>query len=122
MKFGRIIGCLILTGVVLAAGFALGFHFASVQGSHSEMLAEFKVDYANLEQTELTPQLREYLKSRLYFLASQLEPRDLQGFRFDFGSVDEKSLDGASAVKGPESNADVYAFAMTKHSQKGSRR
>jgi hypothetical protein len=122
MKFGRIIVCLILAGVVLVAGFALGLRFASIRGSHSEMLAEFKIDYANLEQAGLTPQLREYLKSRLYFLASELEPRDLQGFHFDFGAVDESLLGGATGIKGPESNADVYDFAMTKHSQKGSRR
>lgn len=122
MKYGRIIAGLVLAGIIFATGFAFGLRYLGVRASHSEMLAEFKIDYANLEQAKLTPQLREYLKSRIYFLASELEPRDLQGFRFDFGVVDEGLLGGATGIKGPDSNADVYGLAMNIHNQKGSRR
>jgi len=121
MQRGRILIWLILAGIVFAAGFALGIRYEGVRASRLEILAEFKIDYANLEQAEVSPQLREYLKSRLYFLASELEPRDLQGFHFDFGIVDEALLAGATGIKDPQSNADVYRFAMKKHNQKGSR-
>ena len=118
MKYGRILVWLILAGIVFAAGFALGFRYEDFRASRSARLAEFKIEYANLEQAEMSPQLREYLKSRLYYLASELEPRDLQGFHFDFGPVDEVLLAGATGIKDPTSNADVYRFAMTKHNQK----
>ena len=122
MKYRRIVVSLGLAGMLFAAGFALGLRYEGLRGFHSEELAEFKIEYANLETAEATPQLHEYLKSRLYYLACELEPRDLQGFHFDFGPVDEALLADATGIKGPESNAEVYRFAMTKHSQKGSRR
>lgn len=122
MKFTRIITSLILAGIVCAMGFGVGSQYAGVHGSRSEMLAEFKIHYANLLQhTDLTPQLREYLKSRLYFLASELESRDLSGFHFNFGPVDEKLLAGASGIKGPETETDTYKVAMAKHNQKDGR-
>lgn len=117
MKFTHTIISLILAGIICAVGFGMGSQYAGVRSSKAEMLAEFKIHYANLQRTELTPQLREYLKSRLYFLASGLEPRDLSGFHFDFGPVDEKLLAGASGIKGPETESDTYKIAMAKHNQ-----
>jgi len=117
----HVITTLIIAGIICAIGFGIGSQYAGLRSSRAEELAEFKIHYANLQRTDLTPQLREYLKSRLYFLASELEPRDLSSFHFDFGPVDEKLLAGASGIKGPETESDTYKIAMAKHNQKDNR-
>lgn len=115
MKIGRIIIFPVMAALVFTVGFVLGANYMADRASRSEMLAEFKVDYGTLERDDVSPQLREYLKSRLYYLACQLEPRDLQGVQFDFGAVDEKI--GLSGIKGPETDAEVYRMAMARHNQ-----
>jgi hypothetical protein len=102
----------------VGAGFALGWKYADTGAWKHQVLAEFKVHHWNLEHSAMSPQLREYLKSRIYFLASILEPRDLYNVRFDFGLVDEELLGGASGIKGPHSELETYGMAMTKHKQK----
>ena len=116
----RIIFIALAFGIAgLAAGFALGWRYSDTGSWRHQILGEFKVHYRNLQGGGLSPQLREYLKSRLYFLACSLERRDLYQVEFDFGPVDEKLLDGASGIKGPEAESDTYGRAMTKHKQKG---
>lgn len=100
-----------------AGGFAFGLKTAPIPARHAK-LSEFKVHLKNLEQANPSPQLREYLKSRLYFLACGMSPRDLKGIFFDFGPVDETLLRGFSGIKGPETEAEIYQQAMTKHGRK----
>lgn len=121
MKLGRIIIGLTLAAGVFVAGFLLGVRYSILRASQAEMLAEFKVHYANLEHADVAPQLREYLKSRLYFLACGLEPRHLDGVRFDFGPVDKSVLSNASGIKGPDSESDIYSLALSKHGRKTGR-
>lgn len=53
------------------------------------MVSEFRVLHANLETPDLTPQLHEFLKSRLYYIAGFLNPSDVSGYTFDYGPIDE---------------------------------
>jgi len=79
------------------------------------MVSEFKVLHANLQTPDLTPQLREFLKSRLYYVASSLNPSDVDGYTFDYGPIDEQVLGKAQGNKGPESQAELYQLAMARH-------
>jgi hypothetical protein len=111
-----------LVGAVFSAGFIVGTFRHDERAWKNPVMAEFRVHYYNLERTDLSPQLREYLKSRLYYLAYRLDARDLIGFRFNFGPIDEKLLGGATGIKGPETELDTYTVAMTRHKQRDSRR
>ena len=115
MKLQHIILTVALVAGAFIAGFLSGFSYQDSRASRSEMRAEFKVAHSTLKRTDTEPQLREYLKSRLYYLACQLEPRDLYGFDFDFGPVDERI--GFSGIKGSETDAEVYQMAMARHQQ-----
>jgi hypothetical protein len=96
--------------VGLASAFAIGWQFSA----HYTTLSELRVHQTNLMQDALTPQLREYLKSRIYFLAAGLPERDLADLRIDFGPVKEEFLGGTTGIKGPESESDTYSLAKLK--------
>jgi len=75
---------------------------------------ELKFAVLNLEQhsSEMSPQLREYLKARAYtLLIGGIRSEWVDG-RVDYGPVDSKVLGPIIAVKGPESNDDIYRLAM----------
>src|SRR4029077_15828923 len=101
--------------VGLLFGFILGWYRAR----HDQMLAECKVHYANLRYQQVSPQLREYLKSRIYYLATSLDPVEMWGWRFDFGPVDTNALGNVTAHKEPMALSDAYQTAMQRHNQKG---
>jgi hypothetical protein len=79
------------------------------------MVSEFKVLHANLEIQDLSPQLREFLKSRLYYVAGFLDPADVDGYQFDYGPIDEQVLGKAHGNKGPETQSELYENAMARH-------
>lgn len=103
--------------VVLSFGAGMGgglFWGVSI-ATQAEMLAEYKVCRTNLTRPHVSPQVREYLKSRVYFLACSLKPSRIQGLWTDYGPVDEKLLGELSGIKGPESHLDIYHWAVTRH-------
>lgn len=67
-------------------------------------------------QTEpLQPQLREYLKARVYLnVLTELPVRWTKDMRTDFGPVDEKILGDILFAKGDLPTADLYPLAMNK--------
>jgi hypothetical protein len=85
--------------------------------------SEFILIKENLERRDLQPQLREYLKDRLYVVASQLPEEAIRPlimqfprFReFDFGPVDRSQLRGvrATALGGLEGKS--YEAAKARH-------
>ena len=83
-------------------------------------LAELKLTQVQLSRysTTMSPQLREYLKCRLYLNVCEVRKRTdfFKGSRaeVDFGPVDLTILDGVSAIKGPESPGDLYRNALSR--------
>jgi hypothetical protein len=113
-KFIVIVACIIafIAGCAVNQLTPVRFGWPAWKGP---MVSEFKVLHANLESQDLSPQLREFLKSRLYYIAGSLDPADLAGFHFDYGPINEQVLGRAQGNKGPETQAELYAMAMARH-------
>jgi len=105
----------LLAIAMFGLGGAVGYWQATVSAFRHSVIAEFKVHHLTLQDSSIQPQLREYLKSRVYFLAGSLRPKDLQGYDFDFGSVNESTLNGISGIKDCTTESDVYRNAMQTH-------
>lgn len=113
-----LIGYIVVATAGVLAGIPIGWIFAANHAWKGPLIAEFKVHHHNLQNSTLEPQLQEYLKSRVYFLSNLLEPRDLSGFKLNFGPVDQNILAGNSGIKCPETETESYESAMRKHDQK----
>jgi len=113
MRLVAILGVIALVGIFFTAGVWTGISLKEATASGPGR-AEFRVHLNNLQRKDLTPQLREYLKSRIYYLASVMPKQDLPKENFDYGPVDETILAGASGIKDASSPQEVYARAMEK--------
>ncbi len=81
-------------------------------------IEEAKICYINLEASwgSLDPQLREYLKVRLYSAAANYVNEGwLEGWEIDFGPVDDAVLSPVYAVKNASPTEEVYEAAMQRH-------
>ena len=83
---------------------------------------EFFVVKDNLENRNPSPQLREYLKQRLYYLAAKLPPEDIPSDKqdFDFGPVDKTVLGQAYAHASAELRGREYEIAKKQHNPRAS--
>ncbi|MBL8515267.1 MAG: hypothetical protein JNJ55_14840 [Betaproteobacteria bacterium] len=67
------------------------------------------------QKRPLQPQLREYLKARVYLnVLTELPVRWTKDMRTDFGPLDEKILGDVSFTKGDLTTSDLYPLAMNK--------
>ena len=75
---------------------------------------ELKLTVHNLEahSSEMSPQLREYLKARSYTLLIGGIRSGWVNDRVDYGPIDRKILGPVAVVKGAESDDDLYRLAM----------
>ncbi len=108
--FGAAVGA-VLTALVLwyVAGARDFFH--ALEESRMAQLALV------IEKKTLTPQLREYLKGRLYWNAVVWIPRGwFSGMDIDHGPIDEETLGTIVIAKDGTSPDYVYRAAMKKHS------
>lgn len=88
-----------------------------------EQVLEFQVLFDNIIRGCPTPQVREYFKQRLYYLATRLDAEDipLPEYRdFDFGPIDKKALGqlrshGYSDIRGKEYELAVERHHPSKH-------
>ena len=83
-----------------------------------EQRHEFAVMYDNLTLGCPAPQLREYFKARLYYLATQLDSKDIarSAYRdFDFGPVDATILGAIRSNGNVNTLGKEYDLAMDKH-------
>ncbi|MFD0893569.1 hypothetical protein KBB96_07525 [Luteolibacter ambystomatis] len=113
MKLAAILGVIALVGIFFTVGVWTGISLKEVTAS-APGKTEFRIHLNNLQRKDLTPQLREYLKSRIYYLASVMPKQDLPKDNFDYGPVDETVLAGASGIKDATSPKEVYERAMAK--------
>jgi hypothetical protein len=74
-------------------GATLGFAVAVQKFANQGQVAEFKILQKNLAaDPPPQPQLREYLKARLYYVAMGLTPQDVAGQKIDYGPVEPQVL------------------------------
>lgn len=75
---------------------------------------ELKLAVWNLEHSkqDVSPQLREYLKGRIYTLVAYGIRDGWVDGRIDYGRIDRKALGEISVVKGGESDDELYEAAM----------
>jgi len=105
----------LLVGVLI--GVMLGFVFGFRQGAFQLALQENKVAAANLKfhATNLTPQLREYLKARIYCNVCAYYPGKtgyLAQKDWDYGEVDRDTL-GPVLFKDPHQFVWNWQNAIT---------
>jgi hypothetical protein len=103
-----------MVGVIsLIVGYAL---MHGVQRMHVRLPEndELKVCLWNLEHTDdgMSPELREYLKGRMYAQPTEVLLAAGTVDRIDHGRLDRKLLKGLYVVKGPDSDDDLYEYTM----------
>jgi hypothetical protein len=108
--------------IIFAAGLTIGLLIGSICGSKSASfgaaLQENKVAAANLQfyGTNLTPQLREYLKTRIYCNVNVFYPNTpgyLLEKDWDFGPVDKNILGKILVFKDPDQIVWDWPGAIT---------
>lgn len=114
MKLLLFAACCICTVVGLSVGYSLAHIYSPMAYS---TLQEFQVHSTKLSESNLQPQTREYLKSRIYYLTCHIDAHNLKHYKLDYGPVDEAILAGLSGVKGGDSPSDAYACALEKLKQ-----
>lgn len=107
-------------GFICGAIIFSGLAYYAMFDSHT--LDEFKVSYSNLKNKDISPQLREYLKERIYWnMAVWMRKRNdfFNGYYPDFGPVNKEILGNVSGIKDCSTSKEVYEQAMKRHGQKG---
>ncbi|MGC4016581.1 MAG: hypothetical protein QM755_18980 [Luteolibacter sp.] len=113
MRLLAILGVIALVGIFYTAGVWTGISLKEATASAPSRM-EFRVHLNNLQRKDLSPQLREYLKSRIYYLATVMPKADLPKDNFDYGPIDETVLAGASGIKDATPPQEIYERAMAK--------
>jgi len=110
----------IVVPIALLIGFVTGFFYGRATHQEYKPVEEFRTAHILLtDGSDLNPQLREYLKLRVYWNAAvMIRSEWLEGYKFDFGPVDESILGDAGKIKGPSKIEEFYPAAMEKHGQK----
>ena len=95
----------VLCGLMI--GFAFGFFRGFKQGSFQVALQENKIATANLKfnETNLAPQLKEYLKARVYYNVRRYYPSEagyLKQNDWDYGTVERDVLGQIAVFKDPD--------------------
>jgi hypothetical protein len=105
---------LFFVGLVgLLAGLGIARQFDNVdQHPGAEELKLSVHNLKNLDK-ESSPQLREYLKGRIYALVAGGIRKEWVDGDVDFGPLDRKTLGTLVVVKGPESDEELYRMAMS---------
>jgi hypothetical protein len=77
---------------------------------------EFNVLHGNLaSDRKLDPQLREFLKARLYYVSMSLDPKEIAGRNIDFGPIDEALLGKADPRTESVPFPQLYQDAVARH-------
>ena len=109
----------LLVGIVIGVSLASVFFYYTLYDMHA--LEEVKICIGNLEKEpkgEVQPQLREYLKVRLYWnaLVNMRYRSDFfsESMKLDYGPVNQSILGSVSGIKDPISPDEVYRGAIQK--------
>lgn len=79
-------------------------------------LNEFNILHSNLAaERRLDPQLREFLKARLYYVSMSLQPKQIADRKIDFGPIDETVLGKADPRTESVPYAQLYQDVLARH-------
>lgn len=106
----------VLCGLMIGVGF--GFVLGFKKGSFQVALQENKIATVNLKfnSTNITPQLREYLKARVYYNVHRYYPSKkgyLNQVDWDYGRVDREVLRNIAVFKDPDWTAWDWPTAIS---------
>lgn len=108
-----VIAAFVIGGLV---GATAGLGIAASKFATTGQLNEFTVLHANLStDRKLDPQLREYLKARLYYVSMSLDPKQVAGRPIDFGPIDEAILGKADPRTESVPFTQLYQDALARH-------
>jgi hypothetical protein len=97
-------------------GATAGLGISASKFASTGQLNEFTVLQSNLASgRKLEPQLREFLKARLYYVAMSLDPHQIAGREVDFGPVDETMLGKADPRTESVPYVQLYDDVMRRH-------
>lgn len=98
-------------------GATVGVGLSASKLGHAGQLNEFNVLHGNLASPDrkLDPQLREYLKARLYYVSMSLGPKEIAGRSIDFGPVDEAIVGKADPRTETVPYSQLYQDALARH-------
>jgi hypothetical protein len=99
-----------------AAGYFVGGMAVFRKAWNDEVNAHLQVYRGNLLSRNVEPQLREFLKERLYCLTARIERGAIQSNDIDFGPVDYSVLGSAYACADGTWRGRTYQLAVEKHS------
>ncbi len=103
-------------GFILGIGTGVTSYFYVLGDRYA--IEEIKVCEANLAYHNPSPQLREYLKTRLYWNAAHnMRYRDdffTGSLKLDYGPVDTHILGEISGIKDAASPRDIYTMALAR--------
>jgi hypothetical protein len=118
MKKKVLLAMLLTIFTSLIIGFYSGLRLGIDNINQSHRLMTAKLASYNLENSSLTPQMREYLKVLLYSSLTDLDNGDLSDHKIDYGPINRDALMGVNATKEPVDEIQVYKNAMAIHNQK----
>jgi hypothetical protein len=108
-----VVAAFVIGGLV---GATAGLGISAAKFATAPQLSEFTVLHTNLaSDRKLDPQLREYLKARLYYVAMSLDPKQTAGRSIDFGPIDEAILGNADPRIEAVSYSQLYQDALARH-------
>ncbi|HET6407511.1 MAG TPA: hypothetical protein VFG14_06485 [Chthoniobacteraceae bacterium] len=108
-----IIAAFVIGGLL---GATLGLGISASKFASAGPLNEFKVLHGNLAADRpLDPQLREFMKARLYYVAMSLDPKQIAGQSIDFGPVNETNLGKADPRTENVSYTQLYQDVLSRH-------
>jgi hypothetical protein len=97
-------------------GATVGVGVSAMKFGSAGQLGEFNVLHGNLaSDRKLDPQLREFLKARLYYVSMSLDPKQVAGRDIDFGPVDEAVLGKSDPRTESVPFTQLYQDALARH-------
>jgi hypothetical protein len=108
-----IVAAFIIGGLI---GATAGVGISATKFASTGQLNEFNVLHGNLApDKKLDPQLREFLKARLYYVSMSLDPKQIAGRPVDFGPVDEALLGKSDPRTELVPYAQLYRDVLARH-------
>jgi hypothetical protein len=108
-----IVAAFVIGGLV---GATAGVGFSAPKFATVGQLNEFTVLHTNLSSDrQLDPQLREYLKARLYYVSMSLGPKQIAARSIDFGPIDEAVLGKADPRTEAVPYSQLYQDVLARH-------
>lgn len=108
-----VIAAFVIGGLV---GATAGVGISASKFASAGQLSEFEVLHSNLaSDRKLDPQLREYLKARLYYVSMSLDPKQTAGRSIDFGPIDEAVLGQADPRTESVPYTQLYQDVLARH-------